>query len=98
MSAVFILLVLVSGFVFTSLHVPARFKQKRTTGWDSYFYVVAWGTFWGFFSAVVCVLIDYFDYIALTLDLFDIKLKDFSKLQSNLMMLELFLGRFYRFR
>lgn len=80
MNAVLILLVLVSGFIFTSLHVPARFKQKRITGWDSYFYVVAWGSLWGFVSAIICVLIDYFDCVARTLEFFDLKLKDMSKL------------------
>lgn len=80
MSAVLILLVLVSGFIFTSLHVPARFKQKRITGWDSYFYVVAWGSLWGFVSAILCVLIDYFDCVAKTLEFFDLQLKDMSKL------------------
>ena len=80
MSAVLILLVLVSGFIFTSLHVPARFKQKRITGWDSYFYVVAWGSLWGFLSAVLCVFIDYFDCIAKALDLLGLQLKDLSKL------------------
>lgn len=80
MSAVLLLLILVSGFIFTSLHVPARFKQKRVTGWDSYFYVVAWGACWGFSSAVLCVLIDYFDCVARTLQLLDIQLKDLSKL------------------
>lgn len=80
MSAVLILLVLVSGFVFTSLHIPARFKQKRTTGWDSYFYVVAWGTFWGFSGATLCMFIDYFDLVAKLLEQFNITLKDLSKL------------------
>lgn len=80
MSAVLLLLILVSGFIFTSLHVPARFRQKRVTGWDSYFYVVAWGSCWGFSSAILCVLIDYFDCVARTLQLLDIQLKDLSKL------------------
>ncbi|MCC2521060.1 hypothetical protein [Vibrio coralliilyticus] len=80
MSAVLLLLILVSGFIFTSLHVPARFRQKRVTGWDSYFYVVAWGSCWGFSSAVLCVLIDYFDCVARTLQLLDVQLKDLSKL------------------
>ncbi len=80
MSAVLILLVLVSGFIFTSLHVPARFKQKRITGWDSYFYVVAWGSVWGFVSATLCVVIDYFDCVAKTLDMLGLQLKDLSKL------------------
>ncbi|WP_274056323.1 hypothetical protein [Vibrio parahaemolyticus] len=80
MSAVLLLLVLVSGFIYTSLHVPARFKQKRVTGWDSYFYVVVWGACWGFFSALVCVLVDYFDCVANTLVLLDLNLKDLSKL------------------
>ncbi|EGQ7787110.1 MULTISPECIES: hypothetical protein [Vibrio] len=80
MSAVLILLILVSGFVFTSLHIPARFKQKRTTGWDSYFYVVAWGTLWGFIAAIICVLIDFFNCVALTIEHLGYNLKDVSKL------------------
>lgn len=80
MSAVLILLILVSGFVFTNLHIPARFKQKRTAGWDSYFHVVAWGSLWGFVGASLCVAIDYYDCVARTIEYFGLNLKDVSKL------------------
>ncbi|MGL4223846.1 MAG: hypothetical protein ACRCSE_01685 [Vibrio sp.] len=80
MSAVLILLILVSGFVFTTLHIPARFKQKRTTGWDSYFYVVAWGTLWGFLAAIICVLIDFFNGVAWVVERLGFRLHDVSTL------------------
>lgn len=64
MSAVFIVLALVSGFIYTNLHIPARYLQRRATGWDSYFYVAKRGAIIGLTSAVICIVIDYFDCIA----------------------------------
>ncbi|UJZ95057.1 hypothetical protein IHC87_06845 [Photobacterium damselae subsp. damselae] len=43
MSVVFVLFLLSCGFIFTNMHLPARTRQKKSTGWDSYFHVAAWG-------------------------------------------------------
>lgn len=43
MSALVLLVIIVSGFLFTNQYPLAKFKQLRATGWDSYFHVTAWG-------------------------------------------------------
>ena len=90
MSAVLILLVLVSGYLFTNLHRPARYKQKRISGWDSYFHVVEWGTCWGVVSAFACLVSDYFDLLACFLEWLGFDLKVVSQLSIPLENAKLF--------
>jgi hypothetical protein len=93
MGVVLVAIALVSGFIFTNLHKPARFRQKRSVGWDSYFHVATWGTLFGGMAAVICVVIDYFNVVSnffkdrglpindlggLTLHLDDLKLVSWS--------------------
>lgn len=35
--------ILVIGFLFTNNHPPSRYRQKRATGWNSYFHIAQWG-------------------------------------------------------
>ncbi|MCD5326739.1 hypothetical protein ACFFU8_18265 [Chromobacterium piscinae] len=53
MPAILILIVLVSGFTFTTRYPLARYKQSRSSGWDSYFHVTAWGVFISLISAII---------------------------------------------
>lgn len=43
MGVLYVAFVLVCGYVYTSLHLPARYRQKRASGWDSYFEVAKYG-------------------------------------------------------
>ncbi|MCQ9087354.1 hypothetical protein [Vibrio alginolyticus] len=56
MSAVCIFVVLISGYIFSLLHLPARYKQNTSAGWDSYFNVAFWGIIWAFISFVFCFI------------------------------------------
>ncbi|ELA9082385.1 TPA: hypothetical protein NJ354_003688 [Vibrio parahaemolyticus] len=68
MGVVYVALALVSGFIFTNLHIPARYRQKRSSGWDSYFHVAAWGTLFSLISVIICIPLDYFDFPAKALE------------------------------
>lgn len=65
MGVILLAIALVSGFIFTSLHLPARYKQKRSQGWESYFHVAAWGTLCSFIGGGLFLIADYFDVISL---------------------------------
>ncbi|MFV0574010.1 MAG: hypothetical protein ACK5NC_01090 [Vibrio sp.] len=80
MSAVFIALALVSGFIFTQLHIPARYRQKRTTGWDSYFYVATKGALLGLSAAIFCIIFDYYNIVAVVLNKLGFEFKNFDSL------------------
>ncbi|HIF6163783.1 TPA: hypothetical protein ACX3IN_004824 [Vibrio parahaemolyticus] len=56
MSAICIFVILISGYIFSLLHLPARYKQNTAAGWDSYFNVAFWGVLWGSISFIFCVL------------------------------------------
>ncbi len=43
MSAIAVAFILVCGFIYTDKHLPARYKQKRATGWESYCHVALHG-------------------------------------------------------
>lgn len=53
MSVVFVVFLLSCGFIFTNMHLPARTRQKKSTGWDSYFHVAAWGFCFIFAGGIV---------------------------------------------
>lgn len=52
-------MVLISGYIFSCLHLPARYKQNNSTGWNSYFNVAFWGSTWATFSFAICILAKY---------------------------------------
>lgn len=68
MGVVFVALALVSGFIFTSLHLPARYKQKRSQGWESYFHVATWGSLYMLLGAIISIIADYFNFVSLLLN------------------------------
>lgn len=43
MGVILLMVVLVVGFLYTNNHPPSRYRQKRSTGWNAYFHVAAWG-------------------------------------------------------
>ena len=43
MGAFLLVIIMTSGFMFTSRYPLARFKQLRSEGWDQYLHVFAWG-------------------------------------------------------
>lgn len=43
MDAFILVIIMTSGFMFTSRYPLARFKQLRSEGWDQYLHVFAWG-------------------------------------------------------
>ncbi|WP_421180624.1 hypothetical protein [Aeromonas enteropelogenes] len=45
MTSIYIALVLVSGYLFAVISPKARYRYKRSDGWDAYFYVAACGVF-----------------------------------------------------
>ena len=65
MAVLLIAIALVAGFLFTNLHIPARYSQKRSTGWNSYFHVASWGTLFGILSAIICIVCDYINLLNL---------------------------------
>lgn len=71
MGVLLIAIALVSGFLFTNRHKPARFEQKRSVGWNSYFHVASWGTLFGVMSAVICLMFDYFNIISKLFDYYE---------------------------
>lgn len=47
MFAYITLVILLSGFNFTTRYPKARFKQLRSNGWSLYCHIFSWGAFWG---------------------------------------------------
>ncbi|MGK4329371.1 hypothetical protein ABVK36_11100 [Lonsdalea quercina] len=43
MATLLLAVVLVSGFLYVNLSLSARYRYKRSNGWDAYFFVAAWG-------------------------------------------------------
>lgn len=43
MGILYVVFLLVCGFRYTEMHIPARYRQARSDGWDSYFHVGKWG-------------------------------------------------------
>lgn len=67
MGVLYVAFVLACGFLFTTLHLPARYKQKRSSGWESYFHVALWGFAWVIAAAVLVLIIDVLDLPSRTL-------------------------------
>lgn len=57
MGLFYVLIVLVTGFIFTRLYLPARLRQQRSEGWDSYFHIAAWGAFFLATSLVILTVV-----------------------------------------
>lgn len=48
--------VLVIGFLFTHNNPPSRYRQQRSSGWDSYFHVASWGFVFSLGGLLIVVL------------------------------------------
>lgn len=58
MPAIIILVVLLTGFLFTSRYPLARFKQLRSSGWAFYLHAFAWGSLFSSVAAICTLWID----------------------------------------
>jgi hypothetical protein len=63
MSIAVLLVIFVSGFVFTNNYPLARFKQLRSTGWDSYSHIASWGLVFCAIAGIAAVAIDIFNLV-----------------------------------
>ncbi|WP_111494468.1 MULTISPECIES: hypothetical protein [Marinobacter] len=79
MGVLYVAFVLVCGFIFTSLHLPARYQQKRLSGWESYFSVALYGFVFVILATLIVLLIDAFDLPSGALPLLDITLDHLTR-------------------
>lgn len=57
MGAFLLFVVLTIGFIYTSRDLESRYKQKKSTNWESYSHMASWGfVFWGCGGVVVTML------------------------------------------
>lgn len=57
MGAFLLFVVLTIGFIYTSRDLESRYKQKKSTNWESYSHMASWGfVFWGWGGVVVAIL------------------------------------------
>ncbi|EAP96793.1 hypothetical protein V12B01_16781 [Vibrio splendidus 12B01] len=63
MFAVLLIVILTSGYIYSSKHLPSRYKMAKSDGWDLYFQVARRGFELSIGSALICVLIDFTDVI-----------------------------------
>lgn len=61
MEALIILIILTSGFIYTSLNPIARFKQTRSSGWVQYLHMFSKGLFFSFISYILVCIIWYIE-------------------------------------
>jgi hypothetical protein len=78
MGVLYVAFVLVCGYIYTSLHIPARYRQKRATGWDSYFEVAKHGFFAVLGAVLFTVFLDAFDLPSIVLSKFGFDLATLS--------------------
>lgn len=57
MNTILIAVILISGYIYVNLSLSARYKYKRSEGWDAYFFVAAWGAAFVFCAWLVCSLL-----------------------------------------
>lgn len=76
MGVLFIAVILVSGFIYTNSYPPARFRQKRASGWDAYFHVAQWGTVISVISSILFYLADYSNFLSYLLSIAGLKVSD----------------------
>ncbi|HFS8191264.1 hypothetical protein IT786_18695 [Enterobacter hormaechei] len=54
MNTLLVVVILISGYVYVIRSLSDRYQFKRSTGWDAYFLVAAWGTFFVTLSWAIC--------------------------------------------
>lgn len=57
MNTLLLVVILISGYVYVNRSLSSRYQFKRSTGWDAYFLVAAWGTAFVVISWVICSLL-----------------------------------------
>lgn len=62
MSTIQIALILICGYIFVTNSLSDRYKFKRSTGWDAYFYVAVWGFVFTSVAWGVCSILSLFDF------------------------------------
>ena len=60
MEAFILVIIMTSGFMFTSRYPVARFKQLRSDGWDQYLHVFSWGLPFAILSFIFVSILDLF--------------------------------------
>lgn len=57
----YVAFVLVCGYLYTYLHLPAHYKQRRSSGWESYFSVATIGFVFVLLASFLTVFLDLID-------------------------------------
>jgi len=78
MGVLYVAFVLVCGYIYTTLHIPARYRQKRASGWDSYFEVAKHGFFAVLGAILFTVFFDAIDLPSIVLGKFGLDLATVS--------------------
>ena len=60
MGAVFVVIIIVSGSIFSFLHFPSLYKLKRSQGWGVYFHVITLGCLFSAISFILLIIVDYY--------------------------------------
>jgi hypothetical protein len=81
MGAIGLVILLVSGFFFSSQYPKARYTQSRSTGWDSYFHVVKWGTLFSGLGAFIYMITAWFGLVPMVLSWANKDITDLDKLK-----------------
>lgn len=63
MLGVIIIVVLVSGYIYSLKHLPSRYKMAKSDGWNLYFQVARRGTELALVSMVICLVVDFSDIV-----------------------------------
>lgn len=54
MNTILLVVILISGYIYVTRSLSARYIFKRSSGWDAYFFVAAWGTLFVTLAWVIC--------------------------------------------
>ncbi|MBK4725042.1 hypothetical protein [Pantoea agglomerans] len=54
MNTLLLVVILISGYVYVNRSLSDRYQFKRSTGWDAYFFVAAWGALFVTVSWAIC--------------------------------------------
>lgn len=57
MNTILLVVILISGYIYVTRSLSARYIFKRSTGWDAYFFVAAWGTLFVTLSWLFCSML-----------------------------------------
>jgi hypothetical protein len=63
MLAILLILILVSGYVYSNNHLPSRYKMAKSDGWGLYFQVARRGTEIAILGGLICIIVDVLDII-----------------------------------